>query len=102
MEKRWYSVLTARAALLSSRELKLTNGSGCNRLRREYRKIDRIRHRFITGVVRVQVVSQVVSGQKLFWVFRIARRQLEVNHRIKLSTRADKVVDRRPHHFPGV
>src|ERR1700722_16757627 len=49
----------------------------------EDRKIDRIRHRLITRVVRVQVVAGVELRANFLRVARVARRRFEIHHRVE-------------------
>mgnify|MGYP006210008913 CR=1 FL=1 len=70
----------------------LDRSADSRRLSRKDRQIDRIRHLLVSGVVRVQVVARIVRGKEAARLRRIARSEVEVDHRVERAGRADPLV----------
>ncbi len=60
----------------------------------EHSKVDRSRHRLVSGVVRMQMVAVVIFGLDVLGIGGIAGQGVEIDHPVELAARADPVVDR--------
>src|SRR5580700_10516990 len=64
------------------------------------RQVDRVAHRQVTGVVRVQVVARIELRLELLRQRRIPRRQVEIDQTAVRPGRASPLVQRLPPGFP--
>src|SRR5262249_1975579 len=48
----------------------------------EQTQVDRVGHRLVAGIARMQVVARVVGREKLLRIARIARRLVEIDHAV--------------------
>jgi hypothetical protein len=65
-------------------------------------QVDRLAHRFVTCVARVQVIAGIVGGQHLFRIAGIARGFIEVDHAVIGVAGPDPFVQRLTLRFAGV
>ena len=73
--------------------------SRCGALLFEKTQIDRIAHRLVARIVRVQMIARIVSRIELIRVRGIARHLRKINRRVEGAAVADPVVHRFPHLF---
>src|SRR5919106_3441594 len=66
------------------------------RLHPEQLQIDRVGHRLVARVLRVEVVARVEVGPDVLGIARVTRRGVEVDHTIESAARADPPIDRLP------
>src|SRR3954453_11837931 len=101
--------LGVRPAWVSRSSRGITGGSRAERppdfallLHPEQPQVDRLRHRLVAGVVRVEVVALVELGADVFRVGRVAVERVEVDHPVEGAAGADPLVDRGPLRLLGL
>ena len=60
----------------------------------EQSQVDRIGHRLVTRVIRMQVIAAIVKRQELGRLARIARHPVEVDNAVELAAGTDEMVNR--------
>ena len=65
----------------------------------EQGEVDRVRHRLVPGVARVQVIARIVRGQEFLRIARIARDLVEIDHRVVGVAGPNPAVDGLPLRF---
>src|SRR2546423_12223620 len=68
----------------------------------EEREIDRVPHRLIAGVARMEVVARIVLAEELLWIAGIARGIVEIDDAVVALAVPNPLVERLALRFAGL